>query len=57
MRIPLFAVIEVESATTNGIAKPRACGQAITSTVTVLSRAKSGPTKENHTRYVIMPLS
>lgn len=35
-RIPLLAATAVESEITSGIASPRACGQAITNTVTVL---------------------
>jgi hypothetical protein len=37
--MPLRAASPVEMAITNGIAKPRAWGQAITSTVTVRSIA------------------
>jgi hypothetical protein len=39
IRMPFLAVMEVESAITSGIASPRACGQAITRTVTDLSKA------------------
>lgn len=45
---PLFAVIEVDKATTRGIARPKAWGQAITNTVTALSKAKSGKPIRNH---------
>ena len=38
---PLCAPIEVERAVTKGIAKPKACGQAMTNTVTRRSNAKS----------------
>jgi hypothetical protein len=39
---PFRAESEVETAITSGIASPRACGQAITSTVTVRTTADSG---------------
>src|SRR5699024_1179008 len=42
---PCLAEIEVETATTSGAAKPSACGQVITMTVTSRSRATS---KEYH---------
>jgi hypothetical protein len=40
-RIPALAATAVESAMTNGIARPSACGQAITRTVTVRTTASS----------------
>ena len=40
-RMPLRAATAVDSAITSGMARPRACGQAITSTVTVLRTASS----------------
>ena len=41
-RIPLRAASPVEIETTKGMASPRACGQAITSTDTVRTTASSG---------------
>ena len=49
MRIPLFAVIEVDRATTKGIAKPSACGHAITRTVTVRVSANCAFPSNAHT--------
>ena len=49
MRIPLFAVIDVDKATTRGIASPRAWGQAITRTVTERVSANWGFPKAAHT--------
>ena len=40
-RIPALAATAVDSAITSGMARPRACGQAITSTVTVRTTASS----------------
>ena len=41
MRSPFFAEIAVDTATTRGTANPNAWGQAMTMTVTVLSKAKT----------------
>ena len=56
IRRPFWADIEVEMETTNGIARPSACGQDITITVTIRSRAntKSNP-RINHTASVVNP--
>jgi len=55
MRIPWLAAMEVEMATTSGMARPRACGQAITRTETALSSAKSGPLIKAQTPNEIRP--
>ena len=57
MRNPCRAASAVETATTNGIASPRAWGQVITITVTLRSRenAKVSEAKTNHTIRVITP--
>jgi len=47
IKIPLFAVMDVDRATTKGIARPRACGHAITRVVTARSRANSGLSRIN----------
>ena len=41
LHLPLRAPIVVEIATTSGTARPSACGQAITSTVTTRSMVKA----------------
>ena len=53
---PFCADKVVDFATTNGTAKPKACGQQITITVTILSieNVKSFPAKF-HIRKVVMP--
>ena len=51
-RIPARAAIAVEIAITSGMASPSACGQAITSTVTVRSTASSGSPSSHHTTKV-----
>jgi hypothetical protein len=53
---PFFADAEVEIATTSGMARPNACGHAITITVTIRVSAKlnSLPTT-NHTARVVKP--
>ena len=47
--MPLRAASAVEMAMTSGMARPRAWGQAITSTVTVRSIAWSGSPRASHT--------
>ena len=42
-----MAAIEVERATTKGIANPNACGQAIMNTVTIRSSASGKFSKNN----------
>jgi len=55
-RIPFLDDTAVEIATTSGIARPRACGHAITSTVTVRSTAPSpSPTINAQTTKVTTP--
>ena len=54
-RIPLRAATAVDSEITSGIASPRACGQAITSTVTVRTMASSTSPSSDHTTNVIDP--
>ena len=51
-RIPAFAETAVDSAMTSGIASPRACGQAITSTVTVRTIASSRSPIAHHATNV-----
>ena len=46
-RMPARAAIAVESEMTSGIARPSACGHAITSTVTVRSTASSAVPSEH----------
>jgi len=41
MSSPFLAANDVDLATTNGTANPKACGQQITITVTILAMAKS----------------
>ena len=53
MSTPDFAARSVEIAMTSGIARPRACGQAMTSTVTVRTTASSGLPMAVHTTAVI----
>ena len=52
---PLFAASAVDLATTNGTAKPNACGQQITITVTILSIANASvcPVKYQYKNVVI----
>ncbi len=45
---PFLAAIDVERATTNGIAKPNAWGQAMMKTVTMRSNALGRSVKNNH---------
>ncbi len=54
---PFFAARVVETATTRGTARPRACGQVITITVTVRSmeKRKSRPEKASQANMVIAP--
>src|SRR5215218_3007077 len=54
-RIPLRALSAVEMAITSGIARPSACGQAITSTVTVRSTALPGSPRSNQAAKVTTP--
>ena len=42
-QVPLRAASDVETATTSGTARPSACGQAMTMTVTIRSSAKVAP--------------
>ena len=49
MSTPDFAARSVEIAMTSGIARPKACGQAMTSTVTVRTTASSGLPMVVHT--------
>ena len=51
-RMPARAATAVESAITSGIARPSACGHAITSTVTVCSTASSASPTSIHTTNV-----
>ena len=53
MSTPAFAARSVEMETTSGIARPSACGQAITSTVTVRITASVGLPTMLHTTAVI----
>ena len=55
MSSPFRAPSEVEIAMTNGIARPRACGQAITRTVTVRTSAPSGSPSNHQPTRVIAP--
>src|SRR5205814_9509170 len=53
---PFFADCAVDLATANGTASPKACGQQITITVTILSTAKARSLPEkNQTANVAMP--
>ena len=52
---PAFAARSVEIAMTSGIARPRACGQAMTSTVTVRITASSGLPSSVQATAVRMP--
>ena len=55
---PFCADTAVDIATTNGIANPNACGQAITITVTILSKAyTNGNPKNNQTASVPKPIA
>ena len=51
-RMPAFADTAVDSAITSGMASPRACGQAITSTVTVRTTAWSRSPSAHQTTKV-----
>ena len=51
-RIPAWAEVAVEIEITNGIASPRACGQAITSTVTVRITPSDGSPSSVQTTIV-----
>ena len=53
-RMPFFADTAVDSAITSGMARPRACGQAITSTVTVRTMASSTSPSAHHTTNVMI---
>ena len=53
--MPARAATAVESAITSGIARPSACGHAMTSTVTVCSTASSASPTSIHTTNVTMP--
>ena len=55
IRMPLRAASAVEMVMTRGMAKPRAWGQAITSTVTVRSIAWSGSPSSSQTAKVTTP--
>src|ERR1035437_5342898 len=57
MSRPFFAASAVETATTSGTARPKACGQAMTITVTVrsMANAKSLPMRTSQTKRVITP--
>ncbi len=50
--MPCRADSDVEMATTSGIARPSACGQAMTSTVTVRSIAERVSPRIDHTTNV-----
>ena len=50
-----LGLFEVEIAMTRGIARPRACGHAITSTVAVRMSASSGPAIDIQATRVITP--
>ncbi len=52
---PLRAPRDVLIAMTNGIARPRACGQAMTRTVAVRTSAPSGSPSSHHTTRVMAP--
>ena len=52
---PARAACSVEMAITSGMARPRACGQAITRTVTVRMTASSGLPRRDHVMKVMMP--
>ena len=54
---PPRAARSVAMETTSGMARPRACGQAITSTVMVRTTAWSGSPSSVHTMAVITPAS
>ncbi len=53
--MPAFAETAVDKAITSGIAKPRACGQAMTSTVTVRTTASSTLPASSQATNVIDP--
>src|SRR5690625_7704916 len=56
MSKPFCAEMDVEMATTKGTAKPKACGQEITITVTILSNANTkGNPNSNQTTNVMTP--
>ena len=55
MSSPFWAPSDVEIAMTNGIARPRACGQAMTRTVTVRTSAPSGSPSNHQPTKVIAP--
>ena len=55
IRTPARAACSVEMAMTSGMARPRACGQAITSTVTVRVTASGMLPSRVHTMKVITP--
>ena len=56
IRRPDFAARVVETATTSGTARPRACGQAMTMTVAIRSIAKSRLSpRRNQPKKVIAP--
>ena len=52
---PLVAAIAVLRATTSGIAKPSACGQAMMKTVTIRSNAVFKSAKKNQLIKAIIP--
>ena len=55
---PFCAETAVEIATTSGMASPKACGQAITITVTILSKAyTNGKPKASQTANVPKPIT
>ena len=55
MSSPFRAPSDVEMAMTSGIARPRACGQAMTSTVAVRTSAPSGSPSSHQPTRVIAP--
>ena len=55
IRMPALAEVDVEMAMTRGIASPRACGQAITSTVTVRTKASLRPPCAHQSAKVAAP--
>ena len=54
---PLRAAIVVEIEATKGIARPNACGQAITSTATIRVKPKSAPRSGHQTNNVSSPVT
>src|SRR2546425_265685 len=54
-RLDAPAEVDVEMAMTRGIASPRACGQAITSTVTVRTKASLRPPCAHQSAKVAAP--